>query len=436
MAAIAGIAISRKRMEAQLLTANRLASVGTLASGLAHEINNPLAFILGNISFLRARLADVAALPGGDSMVREMDEALADCAEGARRIESIVRDLRAFSRSGDEQPGPVDLQRVLEFAVRMVFNEVRHRARLQREFDHAPTVLADEGRLVQVVVNLLSNAAQAMPERSSDENEVTLSVRTEAGEAIIEVRDNGVGIPADRLARIFDPFFTTRPAGHGTGLGLAISHGLVTAMHGRLTVESTPGVGSRFQVVLPLAPAVATVAAKAGGGGATLDATGSAGAGSFAATDRGAPAAPPFQDRSRRDPTPTVVHGALHGASGRKLRLLVIDDETLVGASIRRLVGQRYDVLHVEDARTALELCGRETFDAVLCDLMMPALTGMELHAELERIRPELAQRTGFITGGAFTERAREFAGLHAGRCLEKPFTSESVQALVERLVA
>ncbi|NMO23147.1 GAF domain-containing protein [Pyxidicoccus fallax] len=242
----------RKAMQAQLVVSDRLAAVGTLAAGVAHEINNPLAFVLSNLSFLSGELQGVAReLPPGRTA--EMEEVLREASDGAHRVRQIVRDLRTFSRGDDEVATSVNIQAVLESAITMARGELKMRAQIVREYREVPLVEGNEGRFGQVFLNLLINAAQAIPEGKPDQNEVRLVLRQSGDRVIVEVHDTGSGMPPEVRARIFDPFFTTKPVGEGTGLGLSICHGIVTGFGGEITVESEEGRGSVFRVSLPVA---------------------------------------------------------------------------------------------------------------------------------------------------------------------------------------
>ncbi|MCY1015103.1 hybrid sensor histidine kinase/response regulator [Pyxidicoccus sp. MSG2] len=383
----------RKRLESQLMVAERMASVGTLAAGVAHEINNPLAFVCSNLSFLKERLAQAALSP---EALPELREVVEEAEVGAARVGAIVRDLRTFARADEDRLSPVDVSRVVDGALRLVRNELSHRARLVCTLQPVPRVHGNDVRLSQVVVNLLVNALQALPERPADENEVRVSLRAgRPGQVELEVADNGHGMPPEVQRRIFDPFFTTKAVGEGTGLGLSICLTLVQAMGGRIDVSSTPGRGSSFRVVLP-----ATVS----------------------------DAAAPVASTSVRPRAPRPVMP--------RRRLLLIDDEPSVGSSVSRLVRDVYEVRAVQGAREALQLLSEgERFDAILCDLMMPGMSGMDFVVELERMAPDLVLRTGLMTGGAFTPQAREFVGRHSRGLLEKPFEREGLCTFVEHLL-
>jgi PAS domain S-box-containing protein len=375
----------RKKMEGRLLLADRMASVGVLASGVAHEINNPLTYVITNLELARAQLGQHGE--GFEPILGRVSKAL----EGAERVRVIVRHLKTFSRADEERLGPVDIREVLETSIAMAGNEIRHRARLTRELEPVPAVRANEGRLAQVFLNLLVNAAQAMPEEQLEAGEIRVRSRTEPGGwVVVEVEDTGTGIAPEHLGRIFDPFFTTKPVGKGTGLGLSISHGIVSGLGGTIDARSELGKGTCLRIALPAC----------------------------------AEAAP----RVERRAPPTAVCG--------RARILVVDDEPDVGEALELALEPEHEVLSVQEGRGALaRLAAGDRFDLIFCDLMMPGMSGMDLFGEISRLVPEQAERMVFITAGAFTPWSREFLCKVPNPCLEKPFRLESLQATVgERL--
>jgi signal transduction histidine kinase len=393
----------RARMQDQLLISDRMASVGVLAAGVAHEINNPLAALMANLNFLSEELAafteQVRGTGEGDgwmvARLEEIRDPLRDARESAERVRHIVRDLKVFSRTDDSASGPVDLRRVIESSLRMAWNEIRHRARLVKDFAVVPAIDGNEGRVGQVFLNLIINAAQAIEEGKADQNELRVTTRVDRqGRVVAEVTDTGSGIPADVLPRIFDPFFTTKPIGVGTGLGLAICHRIITSLGGKLEVETRVGTGTTMRITLPAA--------------------------------KGTPAPP----ASSFTPVPSATRGR------RRAQILVIDDEPLLGTALRRMFSAEHEVQFVSGAREALALLGRGArFDLIFCDLMMPEVTGMDLHAELSRLAPDQAERMVFMTGGAFTSRAREFLDQVRNPRFDKPFDVAAVRALVHGLL-
>jgi len=377
----------RRRMELQLQLADRMASVGTLAAGVAHEINNPLAYVLANLDFALAELAAPTAGP------EELGRALGEARDGAVRVREIVRDLKSFSRVSEAEREPVDVRKVLQSAVALAQNEIRHKARLAIEYGEVPPVLASEHRLGQVFLNLLINAAQAIPDGQADRQLVNAATfLAEDGRVAVEITDTGSGIPAEVLPRIFDPFFTTKPVGVGTGLGLSIAHGIVAELGGELTVRSELGSGSIFTVRLPPAPAGARPRSAAAPG-----------------------------------PAPRSAQGA---------RVLVVDDEPLVGRAVARILSPPHQVTVALTGQEALDRLASEPFEVVLCDLMMPGLTGMDVHQRLLERSPEQAARMVFLTGGAFTEPAREFLARVPNPRLDKPFEPATIRLAVVKAMA
>ncbi len=396
-----------RELQARLEQGDRLNSLGTLAAGIAHEINNPLAYVLLNLDFAREQLAEHAGGPDGARWA-EVRDALNRASEGAGKIRGIVDGLRTFSRPERETVGPLRVADVLEATLRMVENELRLQAHLVKTFEPVPDVLANEGRLAQVFLNLLMNALQALPEGRWEHNEIRVAVRpSPAGAVVVEVQDNGPGIPESVRGRIFEPFYTTKAIGVGTGLGLAICHGIVTSLGGTLSVTSEPGHGSLFRVELPAAPSAGdadVVAAPASG----------------------------------------VISGAVSSAldapvplATARRRILVIDDEPWVCASLARLLAGEGDVVTLTSARTALDYAiSGERFDVILCDLMMPGMDAPALYDELCRVAPALTKRMIFMSGGAFTARARNFLERVSNQRVDKPFEVAALRTLVRAMAA
>ena len=243
---------ARKKIEARLLIAERLASFGTLAAGIAHEINNPIAAVLANMRYVMTEIETGGARPG------DLLEAAGDAVAGASRVRDIVRELKQFARQeGEVATGTADVAEVLRSAANLVRHELHGRAQLVTRIDPVPRVAANPVRLGQVFLNLLLNAVQALPLGDPGAHEVRLAVSLAgSGQVLVEVADTGHGIPAEQLERIFDPFFTTREVGEGTGLGLSICHALVTSFGGEIRVESTLGRCSTFRVLLPVAESI------------------------------------------------------------------------------------------------------------------------------------------------------------------------------------
>ncbi|CAN5476234.1 hypothetical protein BH11MYX1_BH11MYX1_27960 [soil metagenome] len=365
----------RRELFARVATADRLVSMGTLAAGVAHEINNPLAYLVSNLEVLARELPTQYAGP------------IADARDAAERVSSIVRDLRELARPDDELRA-VDVAAILASSIKMATNELRHRATLVTNYaPELPRVRASPSRLGQVFLNLLVNAAHAMMESRGELAEVRVRTQTRGERVYVEIEDTGVGIPAENLGRVFDPFFTTKPLGVGIGLGLAISHQIITSIGGEISVTSEVGKGTTFRIALR--------------------------------------AASPEQFPEPTEATPVVA---------RRLRILLIDDEVAVGRAVANLLSPDHEVTPVARASVALaRLESGEEFDVILCGLMMPELDGIELYA---RLSPPYRERIVFVTGGAFTPQARTFLSARGSTHLEKPFTEKQLRQAIARIVA
>jgi CheY-like chemotaxis protein/two-component sensor histidine kinase len=359
-----------------------MSSLGTLAAGVAHEINNPLAYLVTSLELMTKRMPALHGLGNDESawLRRQLDRA----SEGAERVRIIVRGLKAFSRTDDETMSVIDPRRTLDTSITLVANEIRHRARLVQDYDGLPAVWANEGRLGQVFVNLLVNATQAISAGAAEKNEISVRGKTdEDGRAVIEIRDTGVGIQAEHAALVFDPFFTTKRVNEGTGLGLAVCHAVVSSLEGEITVESKPGAGSVFRVVLPGAPK------------------------SLAPSWAGASGVAP------------------------RGRLLFIDDEEDICAVMEDAVSPYHDMVTTTRAREALEmLAAGECFDLILCDIRMPEMTGIDFHARLAAANPAQAAHVVLMSGG-FNRRPGDPPIALPRPLLEKPFEIEQVLALM-----
>jgi signal transduction histidine kinase len=380
----------RQQLESQLVVADRLAAVGTLAAGIGHEINNPLAFVIMNLDAAQEVAGRQLQQGAGDAP--ELRELLGTAQEGADRIRRIVSDLKALARDEGAARAPIDVHKVLDSCVRIAGNQIRHRARLLQEYGRVPPVDANEGRLAQVFLNLLINASQAIPEGKADDNFIRVATATDAdGSVVVELSDSGVGIEPRLQSRLFEPFFTTKPVGEGIGLGLSVCHAIVTAWGGSIAVQSTPGKGTTFRVVLPA-----------------------------------------HRDAAPAEPA-AVARETASGSS--PLRVLIVEDDDLVAKSLARAL-RKHEVTVASDGRAGVALCKDHDYDVILCDLLMPQMTGMDVYEEVCRLRPGYEQRIVFMTGGAFTARAQSFLATVPNRTLHKPFTPSEVRSLVADHVA
>lgn len=376
----------RDRLRSQLASQERLITIGTLAAGVGHEINNPLSYLIANLEMAREELGVVA----GPQATRELDELLASACDGAERIREVVRGLRALTR-GDSVGRPTDLHEAIHVATRISAHEIRGRLQLSLELGPVPKVLADEGRLAQVVVNLLINAAHAFGERPSEQNHVTVRTRSEDGRAVIEVEDDGPGMDEATASRVFEPFFTTKPPGKGTGLGLAICHGVVTSLGGQIVCETAPGMGARFRITLPGTEA-----------------------------------------SSARANVPEETRGQVRG------KVLLVDDDVSLTASLARALRSDHEVAVYNDAAAALaHLEGEHAgYDVVFCDVMMPGMSGPELYRRLREKKPELARRFVFISGGILYPDTQAFFDEVENERLEKPLAIATLRAIAQRFAA
>jgi nitrogen-specific signal transduction histidine kinase/CheY-like chemotaxis protein len=374
---------------AELVATDRMASVGTLAGGVAHEINNPLAAVIANLELAIDDVKGLKLPPEKGELLEELE----DAREAAHRVRQIVRDLRLFSRAEEDRRDLVDVREILESTLRMAWNEIRHRAKLVKAFDEVPLVDANEARLGQVFLNLVLNAAHAIGTGRAEANEIRVSTSVEGREVIVEVRDSGMGMTDEVRARIFEPFFSTKPAGVGRGLGLPISQRIVEEMGGRIEVKTRPGMGSSFAVRLPTADGDAAE----------------------------------IGPRSRPPSIPKDQRG----------RILVVDDEPIVATAVARTLSADHDVETEHLSSRALErIKNGERFDVILCDVMMPNVSGVDFYLELERVAPDEVDKVVFLTGGAFVAQAREFLDNVPNLRLEKPFAPDELREIVSRLLA
>jgi signal transduction histidine kinase/DNA-binding NarL/FixJ family response regulator len=370
---------------ARMLQADRMASVGQLAAGVAHEINNPLAYITANLAFVQEQLALM-----GPSANDETRQALAEAREGIERVASIVLDLKTFTREDASNANLLDLRVVLDSTLRIVENEIKHRAELVRRYPADPAfVLATEPRLVQVFLNLLMNALQALPAGKTHENAIAIEVKLDArGFHHVSVSDTGPGMPPEVLARAMDPFFTTKPVGVGTGLGLAVCRNVVRGLGGEIQIESAVGRGTQVIVTLPPPPASIT-------------------------RPRPVSLAPePLSKQAR-------------------LKVLVIDDDPLVGRGLRRQL-QHHDVTAVTSGHDAILALQRgQRFELILCDLMMPGLTGADVYEQVAALGKGMEEHFVFLTGGVFSDSVRDFLDRIPNPRLTKPVSTAQLETVL-----
>ena len=375
----------RRRLEQQVELSARMASLGRLAGAVAHEINNPLTYVVSNLDFVAEELKPNSS--DSPPPLDEMQEALVEAREGAERVRRIVKDLRSYSLGDVETTEPIDMAHVLEAASKLAKNEVRSVAKLSMDLPDVPPVQATGSRLEQVFLNLLVNAAAAFEGRESPDNEIRIELKFDGIDKIIaSVTDNGVGLPEAVAKRVFQPFVNAKHVDTGTGLGLAICLNIIERYHGTIEVDSTLGEGTTFRVVLPASERV---------------------------------------ERPSRTYEPSNPP--------RKGRILIIDDEPLVADAVRRVLAPWHLVEVTTDGHDALELirAGHE-FDLIVCDVMMPSMAADRVHAEVVSLAPHLARTMIFVSGGAFAPDQDEFLRDSENICLEKPIDRAELLAAVD----
>lgn len=354
--------------ERRLIHADRLAALGQLAAGVSHEINNPASYIGTNLDQLRHL---VGRIHNGELEGKALEEAAAemlsmidDSREGFRQIRAITGDLRGFARVSREEVELTDVNEAVRSAVNLTGGQLRHIAKLELDLGDAPPIAAERAKIVQVFVNLLINAAQAVAEGGSSGHRIVIRSRRVDDTIVVEVSDDGPGISKAVCERIFEPFYTTKPADHGTGLGLAVCRDCVELHRGEISVESELGMGTTFRVVLPID------------------------------TGLSVPSAPPPSSEA--------------SPHGRRARVLLIDDDQMVRRSLRRSLAAHHDVVEAGGGEEAIGLLASDDdFDVILCDLMMPELDGAGVLEWIEAERPTLVSRIVFVSGGAFTARGQ-----------------------------
>lgn len=374
------------RLHAQLLRADRLSALGTLAATVAHEINNPLSFVLSNLEVVEDRLREAPCSP-------ELQTSLSQAREGVRRVATIVRDLRGISHPGKlAQRTQVDVHDALDAAIRICEGEARDRAQIVRDYGRVPRVHADEAQLGQVFLNLLVNAIQAIEPGDAGANTITVRTRRASQAVELEICDTGPGIDPRHVDRLFEPFVTTKEVGEGTGLGLYVCRSIVESMQGRIHLEPMTDGGTRATLVLPVASHT---------------------------EDPGTPSVP------IHDPTPT---------EDQHLRILIIDDEEMLTSALSRSL-RGHEVHTANRGQVAVELALASHFDLILCDLIMPEMTGMDVFEALETADESVRKRFVFMTGATVTSEAKAFADRIEAPVLEKPFSRAELLGVLDRFL-
>jgi len=343
---------------------------------VAHEINNPLTYMI-EAARLAGEIAARLARDSSDGQLAQLRKLLDDAAEGAERVRLITRDLKAFAHPDEDARRAVSLDDAVATAVKLVAKRTGTRAEIVVETRSGATVRADENRLVQIFVNLLLNAAEALPSGARARLVIHVSTRRQGDHAVIEVADNGPGVPPELRDRVFDPFFTTKSVGEGTGLGLYVTRTLVGALAGSITTGSSQQGGALFTVMLP--------------------------------AEDGPPAIQPSPSRPPRLAT--------------RPRVMIVDDEPALARVLRLALDDDCQVATYESARRALHaLIEEPPYDVVFCDLMMSDMGGLELYEQLRARAPGRERDVVFMTGGVFDPRVAQLLHALPNRCVDKPF--------------
>ncbi|MEL7369931.1 MAG: ATP-binding protein, partial [Myxococcota bacterium] len=376
----------QRNLETQLTQTHLLAALGTLSTGVAHEISNPLSGVLINLRLAQSYWDDPNQTAASEQ--DSMSDILQDAVFGAERIHETVTNLLATTQPSVSKAAECDPKRVVDMLLRIANTEIRHRAEVNLEAAWTPLVQADPLRLYQILLPLILQATQTISEGEAGRHRITvrLGYDEDAQRVAIEIEDTGDGLSREQTHRVFEPDFSTRPTGRGAGLGLSVCKNLVTELGGTIRVDSTVGRGSRFVVSLP------AVAPKQ-------------------------PAQPA--------PSRAVV---------RDYRILVVDDIDLIARALSRQINRMHQATVTTNAHDALQLLQQESFDFVLCDVMMPQMSGIEFYRSLERFDTKLAQKIIFMTGGAFTDSATSFLDEIANPCLNKPFNMDELNAAIAQL--
>jgi CheY-like chemotaxis protein/two-component sensor histidine kinase len=375
-----------------------MATLGMLAAGIGHEISNPLATVMLNNGALTNRLAR-AGLPAAP--LTEAQRLLAENDEALDRIRSIVGELRTFARKAQ-------LRAIVESSIRLCRAQLRG-IEVKLELPMLPVVRGSSARLGQVLLNLLVNAAHALA--GTEKPRIWVNASTMGDEVMVVVTDNGPGVPPELAVRVFDMFFTTKGPGEGTGLGLGIAKDIAERHGGRLELESKPGAGASFRLILPVRAVESTE------------------------TRPRAPSSPAIKP-ARRKPSLPALASQPPTSSEPRPRVLIVDDEVMILRALERELATDFEVVAVSSGDEAVAAWGKSRFDAVLCDVNLVGESGLDVSGRLAAIDPGCAQRTIFMSGGPSSAKVRQTVAAAPGRFVAKPFDMVALVKLIRGLVA
>jgi two-component system, cell cycle sensor histidine kinase and response regulator CckA len=382
----------RNRRQQVYVQNEKLATIGILTAGIAHEINNPLSYVLTNVELLSDCIAQINPENLAEKKVW-MEKSLKQIKEGVNRVKVIASDLKVFSRSHDaEKDMIIDLESILTSSINMAAHEIKYRAKIVRNFGKISAVKVHEGRLGQVFLNLLMNAAQATPEENGNGNEIRITTLMHSGRVVIDIQDTGTGMSPEVIKQLFTPFFTTKAAGFGTGLGLSICQNIIRGFGGEITVESQVGYGTTFRVSLPVA-------------------------------------------KESIDKTPIILCQQIPEAPQRG-RILLIDDEPCLAQIYGAVLSQDNEVVVMTNGRRAFELLLKDSnFDVIFSDLSMPDMSGMDIFTGLQQLGCGVEEKIVFMTGGAFTQKAQDFLKSVPNKIVEKPIEVKALCKLAQEFI-
>lgn len=376
---------ARAEVQARQVVSDRMTSIGILAAGIAHELSNPLASVIANLELAQIDLAEFLGSAEPSELLAAVQAELRTARESANRVRQVSSDLKTYAQVDDQSVLAVDVRQVMESTLRMARNEIRYRAKLVKYFEDVPMVLATELGIAQIFLNIIVSASRAIEEGQVDRNEISVAIRNQASSVVIEIRHSGTQPPQP-----FEASLTTQALNENGGFSLAISHRLVASFGGTLRITREVGGGCTFCITLP---------------------------------------------ELQQEPKQPSQSGPVLTGATRPGLVLVVDDDPANAAAIRGILLKEHEVIATGSGATALDLIRQRRFDVILCDLMMPNMSGMDLFGELARSDPEQAAAMVFLTGGVFTAKARKFLETTPNKCVEKPFDAAELLAIVRRVI-
>src|SRR3989344_3134497 len=376
----------RKKLQAHLMTTDRMTALGQLEAGVGHEINNPLTYVMMNLEMLTNMMTS--------DHITGYEKQLAAIKKGLERIRSVVKDLKKVSRYSEEESlTNVDVNTVLDSVLSMAKNEIQQRALCNFERGDVPPIWIDETRLAQVLLNLLVNAAQAIEPGDIENNSIEIKTSINENQQVcIEISDTGAGMSPEVQKRVFEPFFTTKPIGTGTGLGLPICQNIVNQFKGHMEFESKVGEGTKFRVLFPIS--------------------------------------------AHLELPQTTESVDVESRKMQQGQILLIDDDSDLLAVLQEVISTKHDCVGFTDARMALDtLHNNDSFDGIICDLMMPTMSGMQFYSMLKEVAPLYLSKIVFMTGGSFTSETDEFLSQPNIRYCEKPVDTKILMDIIQSMI-